>query len=530
MIRALVVDDEIYSTEGIKFALDWDSLGISQVYTANNIRQAKTILSEQPIQILISDIEMPKGSGYDLLRWMRDKDYDPAIIILTSYGKFEYAKQAIEFQCLDYLLKPVSKKILLEAVQRGIGRYFERRKTDANNKLAEYWNSGQKRRLRHFWRDVMDASAMVDSKALLELAEQSHIPYTRESVFLPVLYKFHSSDEQFSFRTWFDEFSHRLYFQVFQGSDSVLLPQEPSIWVIVQADMEDMDGYYKRTLQKSKAFTDWEYEEHELIISCYLGVFGDLVKTTEQLRQLQVASLENVSDQKGVFLLYQKESEIVYKRPDIESWIALFNKCDYKEAIREIELYIDQKAEKGEIDYGSLMQLLQDYMQAFYIALSEKNIQAHLLFNDEYSVALYEKADKSIRGFKEWICHLINKASDYISMASDANSVVWKIKQFIKENLSEQLSRKQISASVFLSPDYVSRVFRLETGIQLSEYIAKVRMAEACHLLESTDLPIGEIAYKTGFCDAAYFSKVFRIRNGVTPTQYQAEYLEKSKK
>jgi len=38
MIRALVVDDEIYSTEGIKFALDWDSLGISQVYTANNIR------------------------------------------------------------------------------------------------------------------------------------------------------------------------------------------------------------------------------------------------------------------------------------------------------------------------------------------------------------------------------------------------------------------------------------------------------------------------------------------------------------
>ena len=80
----------------------------------------------------------------DLLRWMRDKDYDPAVIILTSYGKFEYAKQAIEFQCLDYLLKPVSQKTLLEAVQRGIGRYFERRKADANNKLAEYWNSGQK--------------------------------------------------------------------------------------------------------------------------------------------------------------------------------------------------------------------------------------------------------------------------------------------------------------------------------------------------------------------------------------------------
>ena len=241
MIQALVVDDEIYSAEGLKFALDWDSLGISQVNTAYNIRQAKTILSEQPIQILISDIEMPRGSGYDLLRWMRDKDYDPAVIILTSNGKFEYEKQAIEFQCLDYLLKPVSQRALLKAVQRGIGRYFERQKVDANNKLAEYWNSGTKRRLRHFWRDVMDSPTMVDSKALLDLADRSHIPYTQESVFLPVLYKFNSPDEQAFFRTWLDEFSQRLYFQVFQGSGIVLLPQEPFIWVIVQVDMDDME-------------------------------------------------------------------------------------------------------------------------------------------------------------------------------------------------------------------------------------------------------------------------------------------------
>ena len=102
MIHALFVDDEINSTEGIKYAVNWESLGI-ELHTANNIFLAQTILSEHPIEILITDIEMPKGSGFDLLRWIRVRDYDPIVIILTSYGTFEYAKQAIEFQCLDYL-------------------------------------------------------------------------------------------------------------------------------------------------------------------------------------------------------------------------------------------------------------------------------------------------------------------------------------------------------------------------------------------------------------------------------------------
>ena len=74
-----------------------------------------------------------------------------------------------------------------------------------------------------------------------------------------------------------------------------------------------------------------------------------------------------------------------------------------------------------------------------------------------------------------------------------------------------------------MSQDYVSRIYRQATGMQLSEYITQVRMEEARRLLKTTTDPIGEIACKVGYFNVAYFSRVFRIRNGETPQEYRAK-------
>lgn len=531
MLHALLIDDEIHSTEGIKYTLDWESLGVTTVHTANNILHAQKILEEQDVQLVITDIEMPRGSGYDLLRWMRENGYNPIVIILTSYGTFEYAKQAIDYQCLDFLLKPVSRKALQGAVQKGIGVYFERQNTDVNSRLAEYWNSNRERRLRNFWRDVMeDASALKTTADILSLADQLHIPYTAQSIFLPALYKLHPADGQEMFRTWAPAFHQRLYFQVFQEGNVVLVSQGACMWAVVEVAVERENDYIDKVLQASKAFTEWGMEEHNLSISCYFGQPGDAGLTAEQFGLLLTASRNNVAGHPGVFPLSQATTEIVYERPDIDAWIGAFSRGDYGSAIQQADVYVDSLAKNRSIDQMSLHQLLQDFMQAFYIAVGEKNIQAHLLFGDHHSLTLYENADQSIESFKAWIHHLVHKASEYAAMVSDANSMVGNIKQYIKKNLSEDLSRNQIAENVFLSPDYVSRVFRRETGIQLSEYISQVRMREARRLLENTDLLVGDIAYRTGYDNLAYFSRVFRIRNGVTPAQYRAEFLAKSSK
>ncbi len=160
-------------------------------------------------------------------------------------------------------------------------------------------------------------------------------------------------------------------------------------------------------------------------------------------------------------------------------------------------------------------------MQAFYVVVDEKKLQANLLIKDEQSIALYSRASSSVRDFKKWIRHIIEKASQYIDMINDNNTVAGFIKTYINSNLNEDLNRNQIAAQVYMSPDYVSRIFRQQFGIQLSEYITEKRMEEARHLLTETNFPVNEVAYKVGYDNVAYFNRVFRIRNKETPTQYR---------
>lgn len=99
-MNILLVDDDEIIIQVLKERLDWKALGISAIYTANNIRQAKLLLENYPIQIMVCDIEMPQGSGLDLLEWVRGRHMELQTIFLTSYAEFEYARRAIALDSL----------------------------------------------------------------------------------------------------------------------------------------------------------------------------------------------------------------------------------------------------------------------------------------------------------------------------------------------------------------------------------------------------------------------------------------------
>jgi two-component system, response regulator YesN len=118
MYRMLIVDDEIHVVKGLMASLNLERLQISSVYSAFNIRQAKEVLLAHPVDIMLCDIEMPQGSGLELLEWARTQSPNTETIFLTSHADFAYAKQAIQLGCLDYLLKPVPDEELEKTVIR----------------------------------------------------------------------------------------------------------------------------------------------------------------------------------------------------------------------------------------------------------------------------------------------------------------------------------------------------------------------------------------------------------------------------
>ena len=111
-LTILLVDDDQILTEKTKNSLNWDSLGIGMVFTANNIHEAKGILKVYKVDILLCDVDMPMGSGLELVEWIREEGMEIKCIFLSSYANFTYAQKALRLGSVNYLLKPISNKDL----------------------------------------------------------------------------------------------------------------------------------------------------------------------------------------------------------------------------------------------------------------------------------------------------------------------------------------------------------------------------------------------------------------------------------
>lgn len=120
MYQALMVDDEVIALEAMKQGIAWEKLGITRTFQATNIAREKQLLNEQLIDVVICDIEMPNGSGIDLVQWLTEYGKDSICIFLTCHSEFSYAKSAIELGVLDYLLKPVDYQELEQVIAKAI--------------------------------------------------------------------------------------------------------------------------------------------------------------------------------------------------------------------------------------------------------------------------------------------------------------------------------------------------------------------------------------------------------------------------
>lgn len=127
MYTVLLTDDEISVTNSLKSSIPWTSLGIEEIYTAVDGIQALELFSSHRIDLLITDIKMPRMDGLDLLKHVRANYPDTHCILLTAYGTFEYARSALRLGVENYLLKPIQIKEITETIENAIDNVYARR-------------------------------------------------------------------------------------------------------------------------------------------------------------------------------------------------------------------------------------------------------------------------------------------------------------------------------------------------------------------------------------------------------------------
>ena len=109
MYKVLLVDDEYMITEGLKRLIPFDKWDMEVVATANHADDALDYVREHPVDIVISDVNMPDKTGLEMIQEMKELLPDAYYILLSGYQEFDYVKKAMNLSVVDYLVKPVDK-------------------------------------------------------------------------------------------------------------------------------------------------------------------------------------------------------------------------------------------------------------------------------------------------------------------------------------------------------------------------------------------------------------------------------------
>lgn len=136
-MNLLIVDDEPWARDLLKHSLDWERYGLKLIGTAANGEEALALCRESAVSLLVSDIRMPRIDGLELCSRLGELEQTPEIILVSGYDDFAYAKQAIRYGVVDYVLKPVEPAELQQAVESALERIKGRRSAEKRLKDLE---------------------------------------------------------------------------------------------------------------------------------------------------------------------------------------------------------------------------------------------------------------------------------------------------------------------------------------------------------------------------------------------------------
>lgn len=510
-ISVLIVDDDKLVVDKLVEGVNWTQLGIGTVLTAYNIRQAMEILGEVSVDILLSDIEMPQGSGLELLEWVRNKEIPMECIFLSSYAYFAYAQKAINLKSREYMLKPVSNRELEEALRSIVEVISKKREVQAE---------GQDKRAAFWERYLLQENG---NPALLEKACGDGLCSAEAAYNLEIIKAFPDSDTRKKKDLVLYHFVianiAAEYLEEHHISLEAVIRESDYEWVLVirgggtQEQLKEDSVQLKACLEKAL----------HMRVCIYMGLavsaqrLGDSKKILEQMEQ------EAVPGDSG--MLFEEEwdkREVVYVSPPWEIWEKEMTASDMIEDTQEKLLsFLKDLWERNQVTISVLEQFRREMMQMIYRYLNKQDVLITRIFDGKEFDEHYEKSVATLPDMEMFIKYIFEKLAGFQHQDNRQESVVEQMKQYINENLKEDLSRKTLAKAVYLSEDYVSKIFMNVTGISIPNYVASCRMQKAQEFLKYSSLSVSKVALEVGYSNFSYFSKTFRDYTGCTPNEYR---------
>ena len=527
MYNLLIVDDEKLIREGITEVLSSCEDLHFNVFCAENGLQALETIKQEKIHAMILDIKMPKLDGIGVLKDLSEKRSSIKTVVLSGYEEFDYARVAIECGALNYLVKPIIPKDIIR-VAREIEKELvkESKQNEELGNLRKQMQENLDLFKEKLFSDIL--SERINKRAFEERMGFLNLdipgPIYQVAVIDIVRYHYFTTEEKcqlinysiYQFlKGYIPTVKGAEYFQVGSSQFAVLFSMQPGRTEDVKKYMHLLKKKIDEKFNVSSAIgVGKAYTGFENIKRTYLEA-----KNTVRFEVLSGGeNVVSIADRQGTnisldYLFDAEEYLIRLKLGDISGVTAQLN--EMFEKINEQKEYT--------IDIESFNLLCMKLVVYTFMALKELEVDLRSLNLHEKEVLLEMYELKSYEQVKKKIFCIIDKAANGIEeyRREKKKVIVEKVKNIINQNYEKEISIKFIAEQLCFNHNYLGQLFKNETSMSISDYLARVRVTKAKALLRNTDLMIYEIAEKVGFSDSQYFSTVFKKNVGVTPKEFK---------
>lgn len=532
MLKVLLVDDEPFILQGMCAMIDWEAEGFCIAGTVENGRQAVDFLKQEQVSLIIADVRMPEMNGLELLEKIRNEHLsDARFVILSGISDFSYAQQAIRYQCLEYILKPVQKEKLLKLL-RGIAG-------NVNQELQQKEKNAQ-------MEEAYYARSLV--ALLMGKYDQADLTGIQNKIDPARGYRYIGMEARKSEKSEWTEEQRRGIQRRLYGTCLDFARKDGNCYCIFnvtqqkgchdvgliccdrqrEGDTGNTDHTFLKQLrtQVTRAMQEqvWFYA------GCKVNELSEL---SESFRTAEIAkSCQAFTVDKDI-VWYEEEMKgrsdsVSLQKSELDSLISAVAANDHANIESCVErlykLISKMNLEPGliDLDIGYIL------FQFVHLATQQDdNINQeevlHYISANAFDRNMVHGSEAHFRRFvleyAEYLATLRNKS---------AKGVLADIERDVEEHYQEEISLKTLSVKYYLNSAYLGQLFKKKFGKSFKNFLASLRIEKAAQMLLQTDDKVYEIANRVGYRDIDYFIDRFVKLKGCTPTKFRRKACSKN--
>lgn len=482
MYKVLLVDDEYMIPLGLKKMIDWNALGFEVVATADSANDALSILEEQPVDLIITDVTMPEINGLEFIEAAQKQQHEFEFVILSGYQEFSYLKSGLQLGAVNYLMKPVNKEELIDTLKKVKERI--KQQVDQKNQQEVY----QENVLIQWLNDELE-----------EKEEEEVLTWLKpDNRWTPVVVQIQRHAAR-PFDQWLKGRQEYVYIHQNIGNDALFTILDK------ENDQQDIFDYLTENFSEDK----W-----------WISV-GEPGVMTEEVP----VSYQDAKNRLQVHQFYNHKNKIIFSeknaKQEQEMGFSELNRFLRNNQLNESEALIKEIFQKIKLSEMPPEKVRQAVLLLFM------NIRSELFsFEDEKYLEVIQKINQAhhIDELEMLLIDTLKKEKQQLAYSENVSQVI----QIIKDSYQEELTLKSVANQLYLNAMYLGQLFKKEVKMSFSQYLNQFRIEKAKQLLVVPKYNINEISLMIGFNNTTYFSKKFKKIVGMTPKEFREMHLHQT--